>query len=70
MLELNAKYIHPIHWGMFRLSTHDWFDPPLRIRSAAGDDISVLFPKIGQEVILSEFVPDLEPWWETLKNSP
>ena len=69
-IELNAKYIHPIHWGMFRLSTHDWFDPPLRIRSAAGDDISVLFPKIGQEVILSEFVPDVEPWWEKLKNSP
>lgn len=69
-LELNAKYIHPIHWGMFRLSTHDWFDPPLRIRTAASDDISVLFPKIGQEVLLSKFQAQKEPWWETLKNDP
>ena len=68
--ELNAKYIHPIHWGMFRLSTHDWFDPPLRIQIAAEDDISVLFPKIGQEVLLSSFTPDKEPWWETLRKNP
>ncbi|MAA78718.1 MAG: hydrolase [Deltaproteobacteria bacterium] len=69
-LELKAKYIHPIHWGMFRLSTHDWFDPPLRIRTAASDDISVLFPKIGQEVIVSEYVSQNQPWWEILKNTP
>ena len=63
-IDLNAKRIHPIHWGMFRLSTHDWFDPPQRVLDAAPQTLPILFPKIGEEVLLSNDPTSRNPWWK------
>jgi len=30
--ELKAKRMFPIHWGMFNLSLHHWYDPPLDLK--------------------------------------
>lgn len=31
--DLRAKRAFPIHWGMFNLSLHHWFDPPLDFKA-------------------------------------
>ncbi len=33
--ELRAKVLMPIHWGLFNLAFHDWFQPPERITEIA-----------------------------------
>ena len=33
--DLRAKALMPIHWGLFNLAFHDWFQPPERITALA-----------------------------------
>jgi L-ascorbate metabolism protein UlaG (beta-lactamase superfamily) len=34
-MELNGKYMLPVHWGSFNLSIHDWWEPIERASKAA-----------------------------------
>ena len=34
--DLRAKVLMPIHWGLFNLAFHDWYQPPQRITELAG----------------------------------
>ena len=62
--DLGAKRVQPIHWGMFELSHHDWFEPPEFARRF-GDEIGVKVytPVIGQLVRLKGSEPT-ERWWK------
>ena len=61
--ELSAKKVQPIHWGMFVLSTHDWFDPVSRMLEGSKDkDFKLLTPIIGEEVVVGEKQAFVE-WW-------
>jgi L-ascorbate metabolism protein UlaG (beta-lactamase superfamily) len=63
-LDLRGSVLMPVHWGMFSLANHDWFDPIRRLSAAASSKgISLLTPKLGQVVRPLEQVV-AEPWWE------
>ena len=61
-LELRAKRIFPIHWGMFELAMHPWNEPPTRLTSALSSPSALVVPKLGFQYSLDN-LPDLEYWW-------
>lgn len=65
--DLNAKLGIPIHWGVFTLSLHDWFEPPVRIKKAADSlGVKVITPIIGETISLDSVTVNYNPWWEKL----
>ena len=63
--DLNAKYLMPIHWGMFELAMHPWYEPPQKLKALAKEKgILLLTPKLGQiiEVGKDQKTPS---WWES-----
>lgn len=64
--ELRAKKYFPVHWGMFELSFHPWYDPIETIHSLSREnDIELVAPKIGELVDLKKTY-ELNPWWSPL----
>ena len=62
--ELGAQAVQPIHWGVFRLSHHDWFEPPeFAHRFGREFGIKVLTPIIGALVDPKKSLP-LRRWWK------
>ncbi len=62
--DLKAEQFVPIHWGMFNLSLHTWYQPALEISAQAkARRINLLTPKIGQ-VISAENMPQTTQWWQ------
>jgi L-ascorbate metabolism protein UlaG (beta-lactamase superfamily) len=65
-LDVKAKFMVPIHWGMFVLSTHSWKDPIERTFQAAQKNaVALMTPKIGQMVDIDQ-PPQFEKWWQQL----
>ena len=63
-VDLKGKNLIPIHWGMFTLAMHNWFDPPVEIKKRAKDqNISLITPIIGQVVNMKKMT-STESWWE------
>lgn len=63
--DLKAKRFVPIHWGMFCLAPHQWFDPIESIYNLAAErKISLYTPKLGQMIILDK--TQTQPWWREL----
>ena len=63
-VELRGKRLQPIHWGAFKLSTHDWNEPVKRTLAASEEkDVAVLLPKQGECVHVQEGLVS-DRWWE------
>lgn len=61
--EVGGTYLVPVHWGMFDLSVHNWYDPPNEItRLAIANDIKLITPRLG-EVISLDNVTLYDQWW-------
>lgn len=61
--ELKAKKYFPVHWGMFELSLHAWYDPVEKLFNLAKQkNIEVVAPKLGQVVNLNQKFNN-ELWW-------
>ncbi len=63
--DLEARNMSPVHWGMFNLSLHNWFDPIESItRLAAKAQLPIWHPKLGE---LTSFpgTPSQETWWRS-----
>jgi L-ascorbate metabolism protein UlaG (beta-lactamase superfamily) len=62
--DLNAKKYFPIHWGMFELALHTWYDPIESLhRASKVENFDLIAPKLGQIVNLDN--PEAnEMWWE------
>ena len=62
--DLNAKRYFPIHWGMFELSLHTWYEPIVNLyKKSIKGEVNLLAPKIGELVRVNR--PHvLEKWWE------
>jgi L-ascorbate metabolism protein UlaG (beta-lactamase superfamily) len=61
--DLRAKVLFPIHWGLFNLAFHDWFQPPERITElAAKAGLPLWLPEPG---VPTEFTgaPANTLWW-------
>lgn len=64
--ELNASRLLPIHWGMFELAFHTWYDPIVRLQSLADEaGIALLTPKIGETFDVT-VQRSSDRWWEAL----
>lgn len=63
-IDLNSKYLLPIHWGRFNLALHAWTDPAERITAEAKNkNVNVITPKVGEIVLLSPPLPKTH-WWD------
>lgn len=68
LIDLNAEFLIPVHWGMFDLSLHHWTEPIVRTYTIAKNwDIPILTPRLGEIVDWNNH-PD-EPWWEPFINT-
>lgn len=64
--DLRAKRYFPIHWGMFALSTHPWFEPIELIHQASKEEgFQLLAPRIGEVFGMQHPV---EAWWMSVKR--
>ncbi|EMJ89863.1 MBL fold metallo-hydrolase [Leptospira meyeri] len=68
-LDLKGKRLVPVHWGMFNLSLHSWYEPAESLeKQAEVYHIDLLTPKFGQIVKIRE--PNLmERWWKKFIQS-
>ena len=63
--DAHAKWLIPVHWGVFRLSTHAWDEPPRRaVKAAEERGVSLATPRIGQTVDYDDIASFREHWWE------
>lgn len=63
--DLKAKKYFPVHWGMFKLSNHAWYEPVEKLyKSSKEEDFELLAPKIGQVISMNE-KHIVEEWWVT-----
>ncbi|MGI4757732.1 MAG: MBL fold metallo-hydrolase [Janthinobacterium lividum] len=61
--DLRAKVLMPIHWGLFNLAFHDWFQPPERVTEVAeAAGMPLWLPEPGEP---AEFTgePRNTLWW-------
>ena len=67
--DLKAKSLIPIHWGMFELAMHPWYEPPQKLKAMAKEKGMVLLtPKIGQIIELGKEQKTIS-WWESLMGN-
>lgn len=61
--ELRAESYIPVHWGMFTLAYHNWYDPPEYLTEhSAKEGINLRIPRIGQ-IIHFDSAIESDPWW-------
>jgi len=64
--DLKAKRLFPIHWGMFILSYHSWFEPIVKIdQEATRQGINLVAPKLGEVIAINDQLK-LHRWWQSL----
>ena len=63
--DLKAKRYLPVHWGMFELSLHSWYEPIERI-VALGESqgINVVAPRFGEVVKINDDLKT-DKWWKS-----
>lgn len=62
-LDVQGKYLMPVHWGVFSLAPHAWNEPIIRITDEAQKrQVPILTPLIGQTFDLLN-PPNFDPWW-------
>lgn len=68
--DLKAKSYVPVHWGMFELSIHAWYEPIERIFQLAQErSINLMTPKLGELISLEQSDDKLshdraqQKWW-------
>ena len=62
-LALRGRQMMPIHWGLFNLAFHDWWQPIERLIEIAPDKgISLFLPQPGQPAEVSQALVDSQ-WW-------
>ena len=65
-IDLKGKAMVPIHWGMFDLAMHSWYEPVQRAtEEAERKGVRIIAPKLGQLVSTREEHIQ-EAWWEPL----
>ena len=66
VLDLKGKILIPVHWGMFNLAIHNWYDPIQEsVKYSSKYGVELMTPKLGQLVSL-DHQNKFEKWWEKL----
>jgi len=56
----------PIHWGMFNLAIHNWYDPIQEsVKFSKIHGVQLMTPKLGQLISLEEQTMTTD-WWSNL----
>ena len=64
--DLNAQRYFPIHWGMFALSTHPWYEPvEFAYKASIEHGFQLIAPKIGEIFTMDQAI---DPWWTHVKK--
>lgn len=62
-LDVKAKFMLPMHWAGFDLSTHPWDEPISRALTKAQElNVTALTPMIGEIIHLNNPIP-IKKWW-------
>lgn len=62
--EIHAKHMVSVHWGMYSLSPHAWYEPVERTTSlSAKKGLSQITPLVGELVKLNDSLPKTK-WWK------
>lgn len=62
--DLKAKRYFPVHWGMFELAFHTWYEPIQKISEMAWNNgINLVSPKLGEVVQVNDSYKN-EFWWD------
>ena len=62
-IDVNAKKMMPIHWGMFQLALHSWTDPIERVSKKAKElNVPMIAPKVGEVFTLQ--TQGVAEWWK------
>jgi L-ascorbate metabolism protein UlaG (beta-lactamase superfamily) len=66
--DLKAKRILPVHSMKFALAHHTW-DAPLKTLTELNrnEGLSIITPKIGEPVFLSDTTQKFDEWWKDMK---
>jgi len=63
-VDLNTKYLIPIHWGAFTLASHSWIEPPEIVsRESANFNQNFIIPEIGQVLVVDKENKTVARWW-------
>jgi len=66
-VDVNAKWMMPIHWGAFRLAFHSWQDPAERVTKKAKElGVKVTTPRIGEPLIIGDGCYPQNHWWQNI----
>lgn len=66
--DLRAEMFIPIHWAMFELSMHTWYQPGMEIHAIAQQrGINLVTPMLGEVVDTDAPLPRLA-WWRSWVN--
>ena len=62
--DLKAKRYFPVHWGMFELAFHSWYEPIVKISQAAKEKgINLVAPKLGEMIAINDQLV-AQAWWK------
>ena len=65
-LDIGAKIMLPIHWGVFKLSNHDLDEPIERtVVAAKKNNIKLVTPRLGELVKYGKLLSN-QFWWREL----
>ena len=65
-LDIGAKIMLPIHWGIFKLSNHDWDEPIERaVIAAKKNNIKLVTPRLGELVEYGKLLSN-QFWWREI----
>ena len=68
-LDLKGKAMVPIHWGMFNLALHTWYEPIERVsKEAKKQGVTLITPKLGQLISLNQNYVN-QDWWSAIINN-
>ena len=62
-IDVKAKKMMPIHWGMFQLALHSWTDPIERVTAKAEElNVSLIAPRVGE--VINLHTDGYNQWWK------
>lgn len=61
--DLKAKKFFPVHWGMFELAMHPWYEPIEKLYKRSQDgELDLVAPRIGEIINIENSYNQLK-WW-------
>jgi L-ascorbate metabolism protein UlaG (beta-lactamase superfamily) len=65
-IDLKGRYLVPVHWGMFNLAIHNWYDPIQEsVKFSKKHNVNLMTPKLGQLISLEKSIKTIS-WWSGL----